>query len=157
MAEWNPWQEMHRLRHDIDRAFAQVGGRNGRGNGHTFPTAFLPGRAARAYPLVNVSEDANALYVTALAPGLDPTAFQLTVQDNRLTMTGEKQRVTAEVQPEAFHRSERAAGTFVRTVMLPSDVEHAQVQAAYKHGLLVVTLPKAEQAKPKQIAVSVAG
>src|SRR5919108_3974842 len=128
MAEWNPWQEMQRLRHDIDRAFEQVGWRNER----TFPTAFLPGRAARAYPLVNVSEDANALYVTALAPGLEPTALQLTVQDNRLTIAGEKQRVAAEIQPEAFHRSERAAGTFVRTVTPPVDVEHAQVQADYK-------------------------
>ena len=72
MAEWNPWQEIQRLRHDIDRACEQVGWHNGGRNGHTFPTAFLPGRAARAYPLVNVSEDAHALYVTALAPGLDP-------------------------------------------------------------------------------------
>ena len=131
MAEWNPWQEMQRLRHDIDRAFAQVGWRNGGHHGCTFPTAFLPGRAARAYPLVNVSEDAEALYVMALAPGLDPTAIQLTVQDNRLTIAGEKPRVAAEIQPEAFHRSERAAGTFVRTVTLPIDVEHAQVQAEY--------------------------
>jgi HSP20 family protein len=88
MAAWHPWQEMHRLRHDIDRAFAHAGWRNGGRNGHPFPTAFLPGRAARAYPLVNVSEDAHALYVTALAPGLDPAAIQLTVQDNRLTMAG---------------------------------------------------------------------
>ena len=80
MAEWNPWQEMERVRREIDRAFEQVGGRNGGRTGRTFPTAFLPGRAARAYPLVNVSEDANALYVTALAPGLEPTAIQLTVQ-----------------------------------------------------------------------------
>ena len=116
MVEWNPWQEIQRLRHDIDRAFEQVEWRNGGRNGRTFPTAFLPGHAARAYPLVNVSEDTNALYVTALAPGLDPTAIQLTVQDNRLTMAGEKPRVAAEVQPEAFHRSERAAGKFVRTV-----------------------------------------
>ena len=93
MAEWNPWQEMERVRREIDRAFEQVGGRNGR----TFPTAFLPGRAARAYPLVNVSEDADALYVTALAPGLDPTAIQLTVQDHRLTIAGEKQRLAADV------------------------------------------------------------
>src|SRR5215510_8951324 len=155
MAEWNPWQEMHRLRHDLDRAFEQMGGRNGGRHGHTFPTAFLPGRAARAYPLVNVSEDAQALYVTALAPGLDPAALQLTVQDNRLTIAGEKQRIATEVQPDAFHRSERAAGKFVRTVTLPVDVEHEQVQAEYKNGLLVVTLPKAEKAKPKQIAVSV--
>ena len=155
MAEWNPWQEMHRLRHDLDRAFEQMGGRNGGRNGRTFPTAFLPGRAARAYPLVNVSEDADALYVTALAPGLDPAAVQVTVQDDRLTIAGEKPRVAAEIQPEAFHRSERAAGKFVRTITLPSDVEHDKVQADYTNGLLVVTLPKAEQAKPKQIAVSV--
>jgi HSP20 family protein len=157
MADWNPWQEMNRLRHEIDRAFEQMGWRNGGRSGHTFPTAFLPGHAARAYPLVNVSEDANALYVTALAPGLDPTAIQLTVQDNRLTIAGEKQRVAAEIQPEAFHRSERAAGKFVRTVTLPIDVEHEKVQADYKNGLLVVTLPKAEKAKPKQIAVSFEG
>jgi HSP20 family protein len=157
MTEWNPWQEMNRLRHDIDRAFEQVGWRNGGRNGRMFPTAFLPGRAARAYPLVNVSEDAQALYVTALAPGLEPTALQLTVQDNRLTIAGEKPRVAAEIQPEAFHRSERAAGKFVRSITLHSDVEHEQVQAEYTNGLLVVTLPKAEKAKPKQIAVSVAG
>jgi len=157
MVEWNPWQEMHRVRHDIDRAFAQMGWRNGERNGRTFPTAFLPGRAARAYPLVNVSEDAHALYVTALAPGLDPAAVQVTVQDDRLTMAGEKPRVAAEIQPEAVHRSERAAGKFVRTVTLPSDVEHEQVQADYKNGLLVVTLPKAEKAKPKQIVISVEG
>ena len=149
MAEWNPWQEMHQLRRDIDRAFAQVGWRNGGRNGRTFPTAFLPGHAARAYQLVNVSEDADALYVTALAPGLDPAAVHVTVQDNRLTIAGEKQRVAAEIQPEAFHRSERAAGKFVRSITLPSDVEHEQVQAAYTNGLLVVTLPKAEKAKPK--------
>lgn len=101
-----------------------------------------------------MSEDADALYVTALAPGLDPTAIQLTVQDNRLTIAGEKQRLAAEIQPEAFHRSERAAGKFVRTVPLPIDVEHEQVRADYKNGLLVVTLPKAEKAKPKQIPVS---
>ena len=157
MAEWNPWQEMHRLRHDIDRAFAQAGGRNGERHGRTFPTAFLPGRAARAYPLVTMSEDADAVYVTALAPGLDPAAVYISVQDNHLTMAGEKPRVAAEIQPEAFHRSERAAGTFVRSMTLPIDVEHEQVQADYTNGLLVVTLPKAEKAKPKQIAVSVAG
>jgi HSP20 family protein len=157
MAEWNSWQEMNRLRHEIDRAFEQVGWRHGGRNDRIFPTAFLPGRAAQAYPLVNVSEDANALYVTALAPGLDPTAIQLTVQDNRLTIAGEKPRVATEIQPEAFHRSERAAGKFMRTVTLPINVEHEKVQADYKNGLLVVTLPKAETAKPKQIAVSFEG
>jgi HSP20 family protein len=153
MAEWNPWQGIDMLRRDIDRAFEQAGVRSGIRNGRSFPTAFLPGRAARAYPLVNVSEDANALYVSALAPGLDPAAVQLTVQDNQLTITGEKRRLAADIQPEAFHRSERAAGKFVRTITLPVEVNHDQVQADYKHGLLLITLPKAEKAKPKQIQV----
>jgi HSP20 family protein len=155
MAEWNPWQGIDMLRRDIDRAFEQAGFRSGMRTGRAFPTAFLPGRAARAYPLVNVSEDANALYVSALAPGLDPAAVQLTVQDNHLTVTGEKRRLAADIQPEAFHRSERAAGKFVRTITLPVEVDHEKVQADYKNGLLLITLPKAEKAKPKQIQVSV--
>src|SRR5438552_15927055 len=129
MAEWTPWLEVHGLRADMACAFEQMGWRNGGRNGRTFPTAFLPGRAARAYTLVNVSEDAHALYVTALAPGLDPAAVQVTVQDDRLTIAGEKQRAAADIQLEAFHRSERAAGKFVRTVTLPIDVEHDKVQA----------------------------
>ena len=62
----------------------------------------LPGRAARAYPLVNVHEDAQALYVAALAPGLDPAAVQVTVQENRLTIAGEKQRLSTEFNPKPF-------------------------------------------------------
>ena len=160
MATWNPWQQMERVRRDIDHAFEQAGwqtnGHNGHHghNGRTFQTAFLPGRAARAYPLVNVNEDAQALYVTALAPGLDPAAVQVSVQDNRLTIAGEKQRLSTDIQPEAFHRSERAAGKFVRTVTLPVEVDQEHVQADYKNGLLVVTLPKAEKAKPQQIPIS---
>jgi HSP20 family protein len=156
MATWNPWPEIERVRRDIERAFEQSGFRTNAHNGYngrSFPTAFLPGRAARAYPLVNVSEDANALYISALAPGLDPAAVQLTVQDNHLTITGEKRRLAADIQPEAFHRSERAAGKFVRTITLPVEVNHEQVQADYKNGLLLITLPKAETAKPKQIQV----
>jgi HSP20 family protein len=153
MAEWNPWQGMERLRHDIERAFEHAGVRNGARNGGTFPTAFLPGRAARAYPLVNLTEDPDTLYVEALAPGLDPAAVQLSVQNNTLTIAGEKRRLATEIQPEAFHRSERAAGKFVRTVMLPVDVEQEKIRADYTNGLLIVTLPKAEKAKPKQIPV----
>jgi HSP20 family protein len=80
----------------------------------------------------------------------------VSVLQNRLTLSGEKSRVSAEVKPEAFHRNERASGKFVRTVDLPVEVDEAAIQAEYKNGLLVVTLPKAEKAKPKQISVKVA-
>ena len=74
---------------------------------------------------------------------------------NVLTISGEKRRLPEELKPEAIHRSERATGKFVRSIELPIEIDFGQVKAAYKHGLLMVTLPKAAAAKPKQVNVSV--
>lgn len=145
------WNLMDSLRRDIDRAFQNAGYSN-----EPFArTAFLPGQAARRYPLVNLSEDRDHLYVEALAPGVDPESIDLAVIRNVLTISGEKRRYAEDIKPEAFHRSERAAGKFVRTIDLPVEIDADQVKAEYKHGLLRVTLPKAAAAKPKQISVSV--
>ncbi|MDH3599633.1 MAG: Hsp20/alpha crystallin family protein [Candidatus Tectomicrobia bacterium] len=145
---WNP---MEALRRDIDRAFNHASF----ANEPSFRTAFLPGRAARRYPLINLSEDHDHVYIEALAPGVDPATIDLAVIRNVLTISGEKRRHPEDIKPEAFHRSERAAGKFVRTIELPVEVDAAQVKAEYKHGILMVTLPKAAAAKPKQISVSV--
>ena len=151
MAEWNPWQNLETLRREIDRVFDETGFRSE----PFFRTAFLPGRAARRYPFINFYEDKEAVYVEALAPGVDPDTLQLSVVGNTLSISGEKRRVAGEVKPEAFHRSERATGKFVRHIELPVEVDENTVQADYTHGLLTVTLPKTEKAKPKQIAVQV--
>ena len=151
MAEWSPWQTLEALRREIDRVFDENGSRSE----PFFRTAFLPGRAARRYPLINLYEDKEAVYVEALAPGVDPSTLNLNVQGNTLSISGEKWRVAGDVKPEAFHRSERATGKFVRHIQLPVEVDEHKVQADYQHGLLNVTLPKAEKAKPKQIAVQV--
>ena len=151
MAELNPWQTLETLRRELDRVFDETGTRNE----PFFRTAFLPGRAARRYPLTNLYEDKEALYLEALAPGVDPATLDLKVVDNTLSIVGEKRRVAGDVKPEAFHRSERATGKFVRHLQLPVAVEENNIRADYKDGLLIVTLPKAEKAKPKQIAVQV--
>jgi HSP20 family protein len=152
MAEWSPFREVEAIRREIERALENLGPRTA----PVFRTAFLPGRAAREYPLINLHEDREALYVEALAPGIDLASLNLAVVRNTLTLSGEKQRVPGEVTPEAFHRSERAAGKFVRSVELPVEVDEEKVKADYKNGLLVVTLAKAEKAKPRQISVQVA-
>ena len=152
MATWNPWNQFDALRRDIDHVFANAGF----SNGSLFRTAFLPGQAARHYPLINLSEDRDHVYVEALAPGIDPGTLDLAVIGNMLTISGEKRRHPENITPEAFHRSERAAGKFVRTIELPVEVDVDQVKAEYKQGLLMVTLPKAAAAKPKQINVQVA-
>jgi HSP20 family protein len=117
-------------------------------------SAFLPGRAARAYPLVNVYEDPEAVYVEALAPGLDADSLDVSVRGNTLTLAGEKKPLEG-VPDEAYHRSERATGRFVRTLQLDADVDAEKVEARYENGIVTITLPKSEKAKPKQIPVSV--
>jgi HSP20 family protein len=153
MAQWNPFTEMETLRRDIDRAFEQMGIAQGPAN----RVAFLPGRGPRRYPLINLSEDKDNLYIEALTPGVDPQSLDVSVLRNRLTLSGEKVRVPADVKPEAFHRSERSSGKFVRTFDLPIEVSEEKIKAEYKNGLLVITLPKAEKAKPRQVSVKVAG
>jgi HSP20 family protein len=152
MAEWNPLQDMESLRREIDRAFSNFGSPQEPAQ----RVVFLPGRGPRRYPLINLLEDKDNLYIEALTPGVDPQSLNVTVLQNRLTLSGEKSEIAEQVKPEAFHRNERAAGKFVRVIDLPVDVNENGIQAEYKNGLLVLTLPKAEKAKPKLINVNVA-
>jgi HSP20 family protein len=153
-ATWDLFREMETLRREVARAFEQSGHDEGRPAFRR--TAFLPGTSARAYPLVNVGEDKNTLYVEALAPGIDPATLAISVVRDTLTVTGDKQPISADVKPEAFHRNERGSGKFTRTITLPIEVDGDKVSAQYKDGLLLITLPKSEAAKPKQITVKVA-
>ena len=144
--------EMDTLRREIDRLFA---------NAATPPwrrVAFLPGRGARQYPLVNLSEDRDHLYVEALMPGVDPKTLDVQIVQETLRVTGEKPRWPSgapRIQEDAYYRNERAAGRFLRTITLPTTVDDKMIAAKYEHGVLHVTLPKAESAKPRHITVAV--
>ena len=151
MAQWNPFEDLETLRREIDRAFDGYGLRHEPSQ----QVAFLPGRGPRHYPMINLLEDKDHIYIEALTPGVDPQSLNVSVMQNRLSLSGEKSRIPADVKAEAFHRSERASGKFIRTIDLPVDVNDGDVQAEYKNGLLLVTLPKAEKARPKQINVTI--
>jgi HSP20 family protein len=153
MARWDPFDGMDALRREIDQAFERAGPQFSPG----FRTAFLPGRGAREYPLINVYEDQNNVYLEALAPGADPGSFNISIVRDTLTLSGEKPRAPGDAKPEAFHREERAAGKFVRSIDLPVEVDdNNNPKAEYKNGLLLLSLPKSEKSKPKQINVQVA-
>ncbi len=150
MRTFDPFREMEALRREIDRAFTNALSDSDR----VSPTAFLPARAARAYPLLNVSEDKENVYVQALAPGLNPESLNLSLQKNTLSIAGDKPAPQG-VNAEAFHRSERAAGKFARSIEVSADVDSNRITARYQNGLLTITLPKSEQARPRQIAVAI--
>ena len=148
MGVYDPFRELERFRRESGRGGAtgaELAGRHWR-------LAFLPGRAARQYPLVNVHDDGETFTVEALAPGLDPVHLEVTVVRNTLTIAGEKPG-PANVPPERIHRSERAAGRFVRTVELPTELDADRVNAQYKNGLLLVSVPRSESAKPRRVSV----
>ena len=151
MAQWNPFVDMENLRREVDRAFEEFGATKAPSS----RVAFLPGHGPRRYPLINLLEDKNNLYIEALTPGVDPESLNVSVLGNRLTLSGEKTRIRADVKPEAFHRSERSSGKFVRTFDLPVEVDEEKIQAEYKNGLLIITLPKAERTKPRQVDIKV--
>ena len=145
----NPLQELDALRRDFDHLFASIWpGERGRG------AAFLPGRSARTYPLLNVSAEEDRYVVEALAPGLDLDKLEVTVSQGALTIAGEK-LTHGDVAPEAFHRRERAAGRFVRTLRLDREIDDDGVEARYDDGILTVTLPRAKSDLPRKVAVEV--
>ncbi len=105
-------------------------------------------------PPVDILEEADAIRIMAEVPGIDPKDVKISVEGNVLTIHGTKQQV-AEERTERVHRYERTYGAFERTFTLPATVDANNIKAGYEHGVLTVTLPKVEQAKPRQIAVQV--
>jgi HSP20 family protein len=145
MATWNLFDEIESLRREINDAFRGIGSRG------PFGPAFRPGGALRRYPPLNLYGDDRNLYVEALVPGVEPDKLEVTVQDNVLIVAGERPAV--DDKDRAWHRRECESGRFKRTLELPVDVDADKVQAAYRNGVLTITLPKAAALQPKKIAV----
>lgn len=107
---------------------------------------------AGVFPLMNVTEDTDNFYIRAELPGLKPDELDISVTGDTLSLSGER-KIPAEDENAQYHRREREAGKFSRIVSLPSQVDTGKVDARCTDGILTVVLPKAETAKPKQIAI----
>ena len=105
-------------------------------------------------PSVDVFQDKDNVYVKAELPGMKKEELDITFQEGMLTICGERKH-ESEVQAGEVFRSERFFGKFHRTVQMPAQVEADKVKATYKDGILTVQLPKAAEAKAKQIEVKV--
>ena len=107
-------------------------------------------------PAVDIySNGQHELVLKAELPDMKEDQFELTVEDNTLTLRGEK-KLDTEVAEEHFHRIERSYGSFARSFALPPTVDASKVNAEYKAGVLTVRLPLREEAKPRHIKVAVA-
>jgi HSP20 family protein len=149
MRNWDLLREMSQMQRDIDTVF------RGFGLGRLLGSGFEAELGLRDWPRINLREDADHIYVEALLPGVDPDKIDMNVLGNTLTLAGERNAVDSEKNGRTWHRRERGAGKFLRTIELPVEINPDQVKAEYKNGLLRVTLPKVEEAKPKRISIKV--
>lgn len=134
----SPFEDFERIRREMSRFLDSVPGpREGRGAG--------------VFPAVNVSQDSSNFYVRAELPGVKANELDVSAFQRTLTIGGE--RKAAEEEGVSYHRRERAVGNFSRSVTLPGDFDSEKVQARFINGVLTVTLPKPDAAKPRQISV----
>lgn len=119
---------------------------------------WLPHDSATAsrVPPVDIFEEADAIRIMAEVPGIKPENVKISVEGNVLTIQGTKEQ-QAEERTERVHRYERTYGAFERSFTLPATVDANAIKASYEHGVLTVTLPKVEKAKPRQIPVQTTG
>ena len=103
-------------------------------------------------PALDVSETDAELIIKAEVPGIDPKDIDITLNNDLLTVKGEKKKETKE-EKENFHRVERHYGSFARTVRLPTEVKADDVEATYNNGVLKLVMPKAETSRVKRIEV----
>lgn len=102
---------------------------------------------------IDMVETAEMVTVSAEIPGVDPKDVDISITGNTLTIKGEKKREKEE-RGKQYHRVERSYGNFARTVDIPSLIDAENVTAEYKNGVLKITIPKSEKARPKQIQIS---
>ena len=139
LVRWDPLREAAAMHTELSRLM------NGLFEG--------PGRETQAWvPTLDVWETESSVVYAFDLPGLTQDAIALEVEDGALTVSATRER-SAEVDEERFHRFERRHGSFSRTVGLPQGVSDKDIAATYHDGVLEITVPKPEQARPKRIEI----
>ncbi len=139
---WDPFREMEEL---LDRYSRSSRKSLAKSDDKTFEIGDW-------MPVIDIDETDDAFLVKAELPGVEKNDVNVNIENGILTIRGEKK---TETEDKKRHRAECAYGSFVRSFSLPQDIKAEKVEAEYKNGILNLTIPKSEEAKPKQIEVKV--
>jgi HSP20 family protein len=146
VVRWDPFRDLETLQSRMNRVFSDALLR-ARGT----EEGLLEG-AWR--PAVDIFEDEGNFVVKAEVPEIDPQNIDIRVEENVLTLKGER-KVAREEKKENYHLMERSYGAFQRSFTLPASIDRERIKAAYDKGVLTITLPKREEQKPKQVKIEV--
>jgi len=139
-----PFRDMYSLQDEINRMFDEFSG----------GALDRVDKMMKVVPAADVVENKDNFVVTAELPGIRKDEIRVAVQNNTLMISGEKKKET-ENKGDTWHHVERSYGTFSRSFELPAMVDSSRIKADFKEGVLIVELPKAEAAKPKEIRINV--
>ncbi len=144
IVRWDPFRDLNLLQDRMNRLFEDAG--------RTWRTD-EPAATTTWSPSVDIFETEGEIVVKAELPGMDRKDIQLNLENNVLSLRGER-KFTKETKDENYHRIERSYGVFSRSFSIPATVDEEKIRADYKDGVLKIMLPKKEQAKPKQIKIA---
>ena len=147
IVRWDPFRELNAVQERVNRLF---------GDAYRAADDDVMRRGAWAPPVDIYDSGNHELVIKAELPDMSKDDIEITVENNTLTLRGEKKMDSA-MKDECCHRIERTYGSFSRTFSLPTTVDTSKVSADYKNGVLTIKLPVREEAKPKQIQVQVQG
>ena len=143
LMEWKPMSDLLDIRDEMNRIFDDFTRRPFR----------IGLRESGWNPSVDIAETNEEIVVKAELPGMTKEDVNISITDNILTLKGEKKQ-EKEVKEENYHRIERSYGSFQRSFTLPVKIQHEKVKATFKDGVLNISIPKAEEVKPKQIEIT---
>ena len=139
----NPWRELETFSNRLSRIFDEDLPR----------TSGNAGSTSDWLPAVNVEETAEELVLTAELPGMNENDIDIELENNVLTIRGEKSTTRTEGEDRRYHLWERSYGSFQRSFTLPRTVQPEEITADFEHGVLVVHMPKAAEAKGRRIQI----
>jgi HSP20 family protein len=140
---WDPFRDLVTLREKMNRLFEEA--YSSRGEEKDLITSTWT-------PSVDIYETEHELVLTAELPGIDESDINIEIEDNTLTIKGER-KLEKEIREENYHRIERAYGSFARSFSLPHYIEQEKIGAEHENGILKITMPKRPESKPKKISV----
>jgi HSP20 family protein len=148
MIRWEPARELQAIQQEMNRLFGSAfDAQGGLGNG---------GGGSRWIPPMDLVEDDEHFVVRADLPGVQEKDVNVELEDNVLTISGERKSDT-EQRKEGYYRIERAYGAFSRSLTLPEGIDAEGIKASFANGVLEVRIPKPEERKPRKVAINVGG
>ena len=148
LIRWEPLRELNAIQHEMNRLFNTLFDSPAPGNGGSSQTQ------RRWIPAIDLVETADEFVLRADLPGLTEQDVNIELEDNVLTVSGER-KAEHEERKEGYYRVERSSGSFSRSLTLPEGVDPESVKAGFENGVLEVRIPKPEQRKPRKVAISV--